>query len=956
MNRILVLGLAIVVIQFRSLAQPIPIFENFGEINGAPQIDAIAFVNYGTFTALTQLPYDFENTRFFTNRGVMIGSVGFEFATAFSLGPKQRAQAFFNATGARVSANDLPASLLLIDADTIQNFGLLSAGNNGLLSLRGSNVNVSRSGLEIRPIESFAFSTLTSFSPDFGLYDLHWAMTNTDLTLPPSLTGAAAITGVSVPAYAATNLSVELGQFPIFNNISLRNPLVFASTNKLSDTNYIVQAVFVSLADTNITADARFLNSTIPTNMYKTAIVELSMLDTNVITGDQEFIRLYLTDQLASYTNIVILTNLATLAPFTTGRPGSYDLVRTAPPAWDTATAGNGTITSASYSNFSTNQFVTNFYSAYQVEVDSQASRPPQIPGFEATDLPGRVEIEADTLNLDHTRIRGSGLVRIQTANILSTSKAILDTENVSVTFAVPEGKLTVQDLIKEEARRLNGILTAWSGVWTNQAKFAFTNIAPDPMNPGVNTTNLVQVDVGFHFMVVDGTGLRSSKPVVTHDLVLQGPEVSFDDTALVARSFIVDSEHFTLNGRIRLTDRLTDFRGTNAPILRFFTNNGSLLIPNTADFGHDRTNAYASVVNNGLIAGTGILFRSDYFQNSGTITASADGITIDSPLVVLQNGNAQAQTDIRITADDLKMLNYTNLSAGTLELNVTGMLTDTGEPESNFWFTRRGFHLNARPTGDLLGTTVHTIVPRFRAVDHTWAGEDRGATVAGFSDNLVLGGLILDGDRDGLLRFHGLQAGSALYVAFLSLTNSVLSAFESGDLAAALEIDPNMVIYFADASVPPDELNGLLADAAAPEGRLRWVPDLVGGLGMVSVSSRASGGMVQMKRTLRESITADSDSDGIVNALDAYPLDADSLALSVQRSSTGITAGFLKLSWVADVRSSYALEFTTDLTSGAWQTVRSYTNGTARPQTAIFEEPIPENEPQRYYRIRLSP
>src|SRR5262245_55768632 len=241
MKRFLFLGLAIAALPFRSWGEPIPIFENFGEINGAPQIDAIAFANYGTFTAFTQLPYDFENTRFFTNRGVMIGGVGFEFATAFSLGPKQPAESFLNVTGARVSAIDSPASLLLIDASTIQNFGLLSAGNNGLLRLRGTNVDVSRSGLEIRPIESFAFSTLTSFSPDFGLYDVHWAMTNTDTVLPPSLTGRTNVTGISVPAYAATNFSVELSQFPIFNNIVLQNPQVFASTNKLSDTNYIVQ-------------------------------------------------------------------------------------------------------------------------------------------------------------------------------------------------------------------------------------------------------------------------------------------------------------------------------------------------------------------------------------------------------------------------------------------------------------------------------------------------------------------------------------------------------------------------------------------------------------------------------------------------------------------------------------------------------------------------------------------
>jgi hypothetical protein len=361
-------------------------------------------------------------------------------------------------------------------------------------------------------------------------------------------------------------------------------------------------------------------------------------------------------------------------------------------------------------------------------------------------------------------------------------------------------------------------------------------------------------------------------------------------------------------------------------------------------------------VANNGLIDTTGVLFRSDYFQNSGTITARADGITIETSMAVLQDGNAQAMTDIRITATDVKMLNYTNISAGTIELNVTGILTDTGEPESNFWLTRRGFHLNTRPTGSLLGTTVRTIVPRFRAVDHTWAGEDRGRNAGGFNNNLALGRLILDGDRDCLLRFHGQQPGSAIYVGFLELTNSVFDAFDSGALADALEIDQNMVIYFGDASVPPDELNGLLADAAAPEGRLRWVPDFAGAFEMMSVPSLASGGTVQMKRTLRESLTADSDSDGIVNGADAFPLDADSFTLAAQRSSGPAAAAILKLSWVANVQSSYAIESTTDLASGRWKTLRTYTNSTGGQKPTTFEEPISGDEPQRYYRVRLNP
>jgi hypothetical protein len=81
------------------------------------------------------------------------------------------------------------------------------------LRLLGSNVDVSRSGLEIRRSNHSHFPISRAFS-GLRLYDLHWAMTNTDTILPPALTGRTNVTGISVPAYAATNVSVELEPIP----------------------------------------------------------------------------------------------------------------------------------------------------------------------------------------------------------------------------------------------------------------------------------------------------------------------------------------------------------------------------------------------------------------------------------------------------------------------------------------------------------------------------------------------------------------------------------------------------------------------------------------------------------------------------------------------------------------------------------------------------------------------
>src|SRR5262245_47730462 len=136
-------------------AGPLPIYENFGLIGGdtntPPQIDALAFANYGIFSVFSLLPFEFENTRAFTNRGAMLGTVGFQFDTAVSIGVHEPAESFVNYAGSQISAAEpiitfffldpttgIPAgtgnfvqnsaSFLLISAENIQNYGLLSVG------------------------------------------------------------------------------------------------------------------------------------------------------------------------------------------------------------------------------------------------------------------------------------------------------------------------------------------------------------------------------------------------------------------------------------------------------------------------------------------------------------------------------------------------------------------------------------------------------------------------------------------------------------------------------------------------------------------------------------------------------------------------------------------------------------------------------------------------------------
>src|SRR6266446_395949 len=99
------MALAVASLTF-AVAQPIPLYENFGVISAPPQIDALAFANYGTFSVFTLLPYDFQNTLDFTNTGGMFGSPGFQFDTASSSQPRRMASSFFNRSGASVTGAD----------------------------------------------------------------------------------------------------------------------------------------------------------------------------------------------------------------------------------------------------------------------------------------------------------------------------------------------------------------------------------------------------------------------------------------------------------------------------------------------------------------------------------------------------------------------------------------------------------------------------------------------------------------------------------------------------------------------------------------------------------------------------------------------------------------------------------------------------------------------------------
>ena len=144
------------------------IFINNGIISGTPpQVDAINFYNSGTWAIATGSPYETANTLTYTNTGggSMSASPGWE----FDLGPTTAgsrtawSSVFFNDNGCTIQALDgvtifmldlsAGGSSLLVQATNIINKGRLLATPLGQIKLVGSTVNLSRSTLNIPPIQ-----------------------------------------------------------------------------------------------------------------------------------------------------------------------------------------------------------------------------------------------------------------------------------------------------------------------------------------------------------------------------------------------------------------------------------------------------------------------------------------------------------------------------------------------------------------------------------------------------------------------------------------------------------------------------------------------------------------------------------------------------------------------------------------------------------------------------------
>jgi len=734
---------------------------------------------------------------------------------------------------------------------------------------------------------------VTKGSTLIDLLGLTESNTPTPFSAVDSLTQNAALLPVSITNLLSvtTNLIAVTNIVTISNGV----PTIVSTTKIVTVTNYpadttiflptniVRQAVFVQVGNAGIRQPIiRFTPSTIATNPFSTVSIGFLMPYTNTTAlglVEKGTNAIYLRDDLSSSTNrglwVNNLTNAYALCASPTYRPINFLVQRTPPQEFFDGSSGDGVPTnnffsrptSARFNSFTTTtttysvtnfisqtetNSVTNFvtlvatnansstggftnltansaYAGYSCLVDNLGS--PTLANTAATNLPGRVRINANNLDLTKATIRGEGDIYIQATNLINSAGAVIDCENLSFDLGANSGLLNFTNLAgNPEVVRLKGTVSAWSATWNNQADIviryrSFTNDSGNitEISPVVMTNT---VYYSYSVLIVDASQLQSQIPVTVQSLTLHSTNIVISDSMTISDKLLLDGQSVNILGDIALTGSLSDWVTAFAPQLLYFTNSGNLRIPNNAHFGDDTASGYAAFVNRGTISSASQSIKSDYLEvTGGSDSTSAGSFSATSHNGILLGATVFSPTVVNFYSSNLIIAASSVTSGGSLNFTVTNTFADGGASGGSTFTAGNGFNLLTKPvSGDLLGSTFTTYADNGAEVMHTWAGLDQGTNFSGFTNNAAMGELVLSrhDSLESLFHFVGAAPGSALYVGYLNLANIT----SDDELNEMLQIDPNITIYYANAALGYTPPSGTAAQYLDGQfgGHLRWV------------------------------------------------------------------------------------------------------------------------------------
>ena len=960
-----------------------PIYQNFGSVD-SPQVDATVFANYGVLTYGQTtisgfLPFTTRDTYYYTNTGSMSGSDGFRFdlETTNGRGP---ATTFFNSGIIGASSIGLTSfslsttfavgafnaiyagygSYILINADTIKSSGNLTVDAAGVMQIQGNNVTLARSGLRTGPAPSQSSSSGFFFGSTFGeLAPLQIYNDASQVTDIYGGIGTNATFSGNGPLLNLSNLFPPRSRTPRFqvlengftNTASLggSSMAAFAYTNIIDSSNFVVQVFFLntnnSSGDSHFLVDGGFVNNpNASTQIGKIAVARFSVWDVDALTQLPFTNSVFFLDDLATITNAIYLTNSAFFGFVGNGapvRPSNMAVTWGAPPEYVSVSPGNTVYTnSLLYTTNSAQASVTNVYSAYSASVsespgNSLAAGSILGVGTDPTNLPARIEITAQNLDVTALRVRSIGPVTIKANNLTNGGPSRIDSQWINLNLGSTGAPLTVTNFVPQQIRRMSGTVAGWAATWTNYIN--------QIVGAGTNATTNVLTGV-YYATIVDQSFSTLNSGSALH-LALHSTTADIQDNPInITEGLLLDVTNLTVSGALVVAVQ-TNLDSSTCPKLQSLVipSSGSISLGGSANsffFGFSAAGSvslgYGSTVltnfsnlgtrvnNSGLsgINADSIRIKSTALANSGVLTAGAGIIELRAALGKLDSGSSiSAQGNVNIFGSEWKAQNSTLQAGGAytdpltglnttfpgaLNIAVTNYLNGTGPAGLNTWTTYGGFNLVVLPqAGDMWGTLITTIAADFTEVDHTWAGADYGPNVAGYTNNAALGQLTLQGGNQSFFVFSGTGTANAMYVTNLTFSG------QATNLAAELQINPNLTIYFADSNLKPQVLTNF-------SSQLVYLP---------------------------------------IPGVNGVPLPIVTPPPPTVQPTTGIQllngGSFTPaISWTALPNAAYQVQFTTDLL-GTWQTIYSTTNNSGISQPLQLNDGGATGIPIGFYRVQ---
>lgn len=768
------------------------VYQNDGIVNyplyqsTPPDIDATNFINNNTFvinfTAFS-FPaysiYETSDTKYYTNNGLMVANSGFLFDNRSSVSSSRTWSAnFYNqgtiSCGSVDNVEDPYSGLLylfgvypqcFVAATNIANPGNITVGQEGRIQLAGKYVDLTRTTLKIEGSGAEAGVTGSGVGTS-GL--------NTNFWSP----------GFELTATTASSPLIPLGLFN-FTVLNLTNSMAYIETNSSASNYTVIRAVFIQDESLENVAYNVYLGNSGLIGGDGTATVEWIGTYLDPASGNTISNYLYLNNNYIRSTS----TNLFLF----NGVPDNFTFTSSDVPI----DPGFAPTAEGFLDLFPLTQ-VTNRYSYTAVQLISSSVDTNIIPNHSITNLPGRVEISADSnLNLANAVISGMNYMSIQSSNQFEGSQgATIKTPYADINVGVTNGFLTVSNLISASIPNWSGNVQAWSTRWLEEAN---------------GVTN------DYRVLIVQSK-LSPQSSAAIQDLVLHGTNsIVISDTFNIMRTFTADAKNLTLttNG---LGTGATSFAGelnvgspnifwaSALPNLRNLTNDGAIRLQNLAQF-IGTSNSLVGIPSAPAMAATGLLSQ----VTGRTNVQVNNSVTVGTNQYVFVTSLTPSSPANRVKIAPSFDGTLSNLIAAINRSSGAGSAYSTSTKSNSFVLasklTNHAFMVTAR----VAGTTGNSIVTTNSAstTNLTWNGfatlHGGAAAVVG-STNLVGGSVAYNNlVNRGLISAMGTSINADYFENTGMCTNGVFSAFSL--LSKQSVISSGSIYAGADISLSAENL-----------------------------------------------------------------------------------------------------------------------------------------------------